>query len=274
MKFAFLVHPLSEDSKALVAMNDDGTLSNNWGGDLLQFCNFLQQTMAARRDAKAQRRIAAGPRDRSIRQPAVAIGRRRGRALVRDSDGCRRDSRLARRGDRVHAAGGRHGGRMGRGNCRSRLDDRDRRRRWHLPGRTYATVPVTTGNSLTIYVAIQNLLPCVPGSEHRPVAGNRGGGRRAGQHRSRGGTAARADVRRGAARRPATIVESRTIGRDARRGTAAGCACSLAPGAGDFLGDFVRQLHRPAGTAAGERGGRRGRAGRRAGLAARSAATR
>jgi len=52
MKFAFLVHPLSEESKALLEMNGDGTLSNNWGGDLLQFCNFLRRTMAARREAQ------------------------------------------------------------------------------------------------------------------------------------------------------------------------------------------------------------------------------
>ena len=65
MKFAFLVHPLSLESKALLEMNDDGTLSNNWGGDLLQFCNFLQTTMAARREAN---RNPEPPRVRVIDQ--------------------------------------------------------------------------------------------------------------------------------------------------------------------------------------------------------------
>ena len=52
MKFAFLVHPLSYASKALLEMNDNGTLTNHWGGDFLEFCGFLHRTMAARRESR------------------------------------------------------------------------------------------------------------------------------------------------------------------------------------------------------------------------------
>lgn len=65
MKFVFLVHPLSLESQALLQMNGDGTLSNNWGGDLLRFCNFLHDTMAARRES---RRNAEAPAVRVIDQ--------------------------------------------------------------------------------------------------------------------------------------------------------------------------------------------------------------
>lgn len=156
MKFAFLVHPLSEDSKALVAMNDDGTLSSNWGGDLLQFCNFLQQTMAARREAKAKRetpRVRVIDRFANLRSPtgAVADGRLyeipMGAADILDSPG----EAIEYMQQAVMMAGEWGAEIVGLGSMTGIVGG----------GGTYlaehSTVPVTTGNSLTIYVAIQNL---------------------------------------------------------------------------------------------------------------------
>ncbi|MCE9546452.1 MAG: aminotransferase class III-fold pyridoxal phosphate-dependent enzyme [Planctomycetia bacterium] len=60
MRFGFLVHPLSEESAALVELNDGGTLAKHWGGgNLLDFCNFLHETMSRSREhgAKAEPRV-------------------------------------------------------------------------------------------------------------------------------------------------------------------------------------------------------------------------
>ena len=47
MKFAFVVHPLSEESKALFQMDDGGELLSHWEkGNLLEICNFVQDAMA------------------------------------------------------------------------------------------------------------------------------------------------------------------------------------------------------------------------------------
>ena len=47
MKFAFVVHPLSEESKALMQMDDGGQLLSHWeSGNLLEICDYVQGTMA------------------------------------------------------------------------------------------------------------------------------------------------------------------------------------------------------------------------------------
>jgi acetylornithine/succinyldiaminopimelate/putrescine aminotransferase/predicted amino acid dehydrogenase len=47
MKFAFIVHPLSEESKALWKMDDGGQLLSHWeNGNLLEICDYVQSTMA------------------------------------------------------------------------------------------------------------------------------------------------------------------------------------------------------------------------------------
>jgi putrescine aminotransferase len=156
MKFAFLVHPLSEDSKALVAMNNEGALSNNWGGDLLQFCNFLQRTMASRRAAKLRGEL---PRVRvidqfvNLRSPSGAVADGRlyeipmGAAAILDSPGQAIEymqqaiAMAAEWGARIVGLGSMTGIVGGGGTYLAEHTD----------------MPVTTGNSLTIYVAIQNL---------------------------------------------------------------------------------------------------------------------
>jgi len=50
MKFAFLVHPLSEETKALLHLDDGGALRKVWsnGGNLLEFCDKLSLSMSSR----------------------------------------------------------------------------------------------------------------------------------------------------------------------------------------------------------------------------------
>jgi putrescine aminotransferase len=156
MKFAFLVHPLSLESKALLEMNDDGTLSNNWGGDLLQFCNFLQTTMAARRESI---RNPEPPRVRVIDQfvnlrsatGAVADGRLyeipMGAAQILDDPG----RAIEYMEQAVTMAADWGAGVIGLGSMTGIVGG----------GGTYlaerSPVAITTGNCLTVYVAIQNL---------------------------------------------------------------------------------------------------------------------
>lgn len=47
MKFAFVVHPLSEESKALWQMDDGGQLLSHWeNGNLLEICDYVQSSVA------------------------------------------------------------------------------------------------------------------------------------------------------------------------------------------------------------------------------------
>jgi len=156
MKFAFLVHPLSLESKALLEMNDEGTLSSNWGGDLLQFCNFLQTTMAARREAN---RNPQPPRVRVIDQftslrsatGAVVDGRLyeipMGAAQILEDPG--RAMEYMEQAVEMAAAWG--ASVVGLGSMTGIVGG----------GGTYlaehSSIAITTGNCLTVYVAIQNL---------------------------------------------------------------------------------------------------------------------
>jgi len=45
MKFAFLAHPLSQEHRALLAVDDAGSLRRNWGGDIFQFCQILHSNL-------------------------------------------------------------------------------------------------------------------------------------------------------------------------------------------------------------------------------------
>jgi len=156
MKFAFLVHPLSENSKALVEMNDEGTLTNNWGGDLLGFCNYLQQTFAARREARrAGQPAAVRVIDQfvNLRSPTGATANGRlyeipmGAAAILESPGQAIDYIL----QAIELAAGWGAEIVGLGSMTGIVGG----------GGTYVAersrVAVTTGNSLTIYVALQNL---------------------------------------------------------------------------------------------------------------------
>lgn len=156
MKFAFLVHPLSEESKALLAMNDDGTLSNNWGGDLLGFCNYLHETMARQRVAAANPDI---PTVRvidylnNLRTPAGQTAEGRlyeipmAAAEILDAPS-RAIEYIEQAVDMAVEWGAQI---VGLGSMTGIVGG----------GGTYiaqqSPVPVTTGNSLTVYAALQNL---------------------------------------------------------------------------------------------------------------------
>jgi putrescine aminotransferase len=157
MKFAFLVHPLSHASKALLEMNDNGTLTSNWGGDFLEFCGFLHRTMAARRERRERN---DPPRVRVIDQllqlrsatGAVADGRvyeiPMGAAEIVDSPG-----QALEYMQQAVAMATEWGARIvGLGSMTGIVGERGR----YLAEN--CDVAITTGNSLTTYVAIQNLV--------------------------------------------------------------------------------------------------------------------
>lgn len=53
MKFAFLAHPLSQESRSLLAVDTTGTLRKSWGGDVFQFCQVLHENMRGVDDTNA-----------------------------------------------------------------------------------------------------------------------------------------------------------------------------------------------------------------------------
>jgi hypothetical protein len=62
MKFAFLIHPLTHETKELMQLDMGGVLRANWGNNILQFCldlhgatDALKQKSAA--DAVAEARM-------------------------------------------------------------------------------------------------------------------------------------------------------------------------------------------------------------------------
>jgi hypothetical protein len=49
MRFAFLIHPISEQTQNLMALDEGGRLRNTWGrADLLRFCAEAHAAFAAR----------------------------------------------------------------------------------------------------------------------------------------------------------------------------------------------------------------------------------
>jgi acetylornithine/succinyldiaminopimelate/putrescine aminotransferase/predicted amino acid dehydrogenase len=154
MKFAFLVHPLSEESSTLVEMNDGGALASRWGGgNLLEFCNFLHQTMARRNGPKpepavrvldhlngllSQRGATCDGRLYEIPMGAVEILEDPTRAMAYMEQA-------------VQMAAEWGAGVIGLGSMTSVVGGQGT----YLAERT--TVPVTTGNSLTVFAAIENL---------------------------------------------------------------------------------------------------------------------
>src|ERR1700683_2523926 len=47
MKFAFLIHPLTNETKDLMQLDAGGVLRDNWGYDILQFCLDLHSATEA-----------------------------------------------------------------------------------------------------------------------------------------------------------------------------------------------------------------------------------
>jgi hypothetical protein len=46
MKFAFLIHYLSDETRSLMQLDGGGLLRSHWGVNVLEFCSGLHQTMA------------------------------------------------------------------------------------------------------------------------------------------------------------------------------------------------------------------------------------
>jgi acetylornithine/succinyldiaminopimelate/putrescine aminotransferase/predicted amino acid dehydrogenase len=156
MKFAFLVHYLSEETRCLMQLDRGGPLRSHWGLNVLEFCSDLHQAMTAFRRGGGPDAASAG---RHVDEMAGLVSR----------TGARADGRLyeipltgreilddphralglmeeavdaaADWGARVVGLGSMTGVVGGNGGY---LAERGR-------------IAVTTGNSLTVYAALQNL---------------------------------------------------------------------------------------------------------------------
>ncbi len=62
MKFAFLVHPLSEASTGLFRLDNGGRLLEHWGGNLLKFTARLHRLMREATSSRVSGCAGAGPR--------------------------------------------------------------------------------------------------------------------------------------------------------------------------------------------------------------------
>ena len=157
MRFAFLVHPLSADSGALISYISRGSLQSSWGSDALTVCRDLQSAIRqSRKETLSQglrapfvmdelsnlvSRTGATAEGQLIEIPMDSL------AIIQQPDDALRYIEQAAEmavdaGARVIGLGSMTGIVGGRGT--------------HLAER--CPVAVTTGNSLTVYAAYQNLL--------------------------------------------------------------------------------------------------------------------
>ncbi|HEV3005346.1 MAG TPA: hypothetical protein VGX78_12845, partial [Pirellulales bacterium] len=70
MKFAFLIHPLTDATKTLLELDPERKLHREHGGDLLSFCASLHKTLAPARRRQQER---AEPRVRVIDELAGLV---------------------------------------------------------------------------------------------------------------------------------------------------------------------------------------------------------
>ncbi len=155
MKFAFLAHPLSQEHRSLLAVDDAGTLRRSWGGDIFQFCQLLHRNLSQFRvDPAGEETIrvvdelrglvsvtggSCEGRFYEIPMDAMQILDNPGRAIgfmeQAVDDAARWGAEIVGLGSMTGIVGG-HG--------------------QHLAER--GPVAITTGNSLTVFSANQNLL--------------------------------------------------------------------------------------------------------------------
>ncbi len=67
MRFAFLVHPLSERSRMLLRWDSSGGLRRLWGGDPLEFCSFLYRQVSRSDGSPAELRVEVIDEMRELR---------------------------------------------------------------------------------------------------------------------------------------------------------------------------------------------------------------
>ncbi len=156
MKFAFLVHPLNDESKRLLDFDSGGDIRQVWGKDLMAFCAHLHGAVA---HAQHPPEAAEAPRVRvmdelaglvsaqgtcvdgrlyEIPMDAAAILDAPGRTLEFARDAI---EQAADWGARIVGLGSMTGIIGGQGAFLAET----------------STVPVTTGNSLTVFAALENL---------------------------------------------------------------------------------------------------------------------
>ena len=157
MKFAFVVHPLSEESKALFQMDDGGELLSHWEkGNLLEICNFVQGTMAEG-IAFGGQPAATGPtvldRFQHLETPAGKSAEGRVYEIPCTAREILQDPALAIQHTltAVRMAADWGAGIVGLGSLTSVVGGHGKYIAENSP------IPVTTGNSLTVYAAIRNL---------------------------------------------------------------------------------------------------------------------
>ena len=154
MKFAFLAHPLSQESRSLLAVDNAGGLRREWGGDVFQFCRRLHANMAHRKNAITDESVRVideynglvsgsghqvDGRLYEIPMDAMQILGDPGRALSLMEDAV---DQATQWGAGIIGLGSMTGIVGGQGQ--------------HLADR--GDVSITTGNSLTVFSAKQNLL--------------------------------------------------------------------------------------------------------------------
>jgi acetylornithine/succinyldiaminopimelate/putrescine aminotransferase/predicted amino acid dehydrogenase len=156
MKFAFLIHYLSDETRSLVQLDRGGPLRSHWGLNVLEFCSSLHQTMEAlRRREQAGDESAPRLADEMAglvsRTGARAEGRlyeipMTGRAILEDPH------RALGLMEQAIDAAAEWGARVvGLGSMTGIVGSNGT----YLAER--GPVAVTTGNSLTVYAALQNL---------------------------------------------------------------------------------------------------------------------
>ena len=157
MKFGFLIHPLSNETKELMQLDGGGVLRDNWGKNILQFCLDLHNATEAMNqeasvdvvsDARMVDELAgltslagsrADGRLYEIPMDARSILENPGQAIQYMEQAV---DQAAEWGARVVGLGSMTGIVGGQGE--------------YLAGR--GPLSVTTGNSLTVYAALQSLL--------------------------------------------------------------------------------------------------------------------
>jgi putrescine aminotransferase len=155
MKFAFLIHPLSEETQQL--MEFDPALRASWGQDLLGFCGELHKTiLRAQENGESALEDSFRVVDEMTGLVSVKGAEAEGRLYEIPMDAFsfleKPDRAMQYMEDAVEAAVDWGAEIIGLGSMTGIIGGQGTSLAQH------ASVPVTTGNSLTVYAAIQNLL--------------------------------------------------------------------------------------------------------------------
>ncbi len=154
MKFGFLIHPLTNETKELMQLDACGMLRDNWGSNILQFCLDLHGATEALKKVAGVSAARMVDELAGLASPAGARAHGRLYEIPMDARGILESPGQAIEymeqavdlaadwGARIVGLGSMTGIVGGQGE--------------HLAGR--GPLPVTTGNSLTVYAALQSVL--------------------------------------------------------------------------------------------------------------------